>query len=632
MGQLTFVTGWFRRHGIAYLDMVLGALEDADIPNRLKLDPVPSGALVKGSDQYDLARSLGYMGDQGGKPLKALDRVVMLLPKSLKGLSEARPEDFLSDAKWARLRGSLAKEGRDAEPLLEELRRTIEHDRTFPSLAWFEKTWRGRERLLWHVINEAPLQTQIDWYRKYSPLYLANKSRVQFEYLDIPDVENPEAVTSAMYDWLERDGHGDRLLVNLWGTATAVQFGWYYLAWRRPALVDAVFLKCWDDKSVKHARLAPITIEVVDKDPIGRLSVPVRRVTWESDARLNATGWLQFYLRQDDNFSILLLGERGTGKSEAVGNAWKSTGRAGEVVVANCANFSDATQARSELFGHEKGAFTDAHKERKGLLEQADGGLLFLDEVHHLDRETRSMLLTALQTDREGRYSFTRLGGQGSIHVRFQPVFASNCSRETLARKLAPDFLDRISQRILHWPSIAVGELAGVWTEVWDRMKFKGPGPKNPIGLDWFVPWLENQRRPGNFRDLQRIAILVADYQRAVIGAEAEMALVPSEWTLQTFLEERLREPSVPDGRKQFGEVGQSRKGEVSPGIVVPIDLGVADVTEKIYLDACRSAFAKEVKVRFKTQKAAVEELRRRGSGMTESTLTKWTKNSRIRS
>jgi hypothetical protein len=621
------VTGWFRRHGIAYLDMVVAALDDPVVIPRIG-DGVPGAGTVlqRRRDQYELAESIGYR-DGFGRPLQRLDRVVMLLPAGASGLSDARVEDLVAPAKWQRLTRGMEHLGVARE--LDALRRKVEQDQAFPSLEWLEQHWRGNERLLWHVINEAPLAAQVEWYKKYSPLYGANKDRIQLDRLDVRDVEQPAAVTTCMHDWLEEKGRGDRLLVNLWGTATTVQFGWYYLAWRRPALKDAVFLKCWDDKKAGgDRRFAPISIEVLDKDPIGGLLRPSPRAGWESDERRNARGWLEFYLRQDDNFSILLLGERGTGKSEAVREAWKATGRGrSKAIVVNCADFRDPTHARSELFGHVKGAFTGANRNRQGLLERADGGLLFLDEVHHLDEETRSLLLTALQTGTDGRSTFAPLGGDRTVSVKFQPVFASNLGWAGLARQLKPDFLDRISQRVLQWPRIGDEELDGAWYSVWSRMDFKGTGLENPAGQDGFLAWLRGQPRPGNFRDLQRIAILVADYQRALAGTSAEKALVRPGSTLLEFLERGIPPQSAPVVAPAPAGGPGSGDDATPAAITVPFDLAAPDATDKTWLAACKREFAAVLKKRFGTQKAAVDELKRRGSKMTEARLSRWGKS-----
>src|SRR6185312_15165611 len=89
-------------------------------------------------------------------------------------------------------------------------------------------------------------------------------------------------------------------------------------------------------------------------------------------------------------------------------------------IAINCATLSE-TLAESELFGHERGAFTDAKSARIGLFEAADGGTLFLDEIGMLTAATQAKILTAIE---EG--TIRRLGGTREIHVNVRLLAASN--------------------------------------------------------------------------------------------------------------------------------------------------------------------------------------------------------------
>jgi len=81
-------------------------------------------------------------------------------------------------------------------------------------------------------------------------------------------------------------------------------------------------------------------------------------------------------------FSLLILGERGTGKTKGITDLAIDLGK--KVVKTNGASFADDTLAESELFGHKKGAFTGAYNDKDGLLNEANKGILFIDEVHTL--------------------------------------------------------------------------------------------------------------------------------------------------------------------------------------------------------------------------------------------------------
>ena len=633
MNKPTLVTGWFRRHGISYLDIVIAALERNSGLFCENWSLESGDTLIERADQYELAAKSGYDRSGAGKAIKSLKRVVMLIPEfsmSKTALSEARLHELVTKEKWKVVRDSvllsLPGSNEQIDRRLVTLREKIKHDNAFPSLSWLEDKWSGSERLLWHVINEAPFEFQMEWYKKYSPVFLANQDLVEFVPLAASNLESPEEITKSIHSWLEREGRGERLLVNLYGTSTAVQFGWYYLAWRMPSLKDSVFVDCLDEKKYRQARFAPVTIRVVQKDPISAIGRDSIVVGWESGRRRIAQGLLDFYLRQDDNFSILLLGERGSGKSRAVEEAWNRTNRGGNLVRANCANFREPTHAQSELFGHVEGAFTGAKQEREGLLKRAQNGLLFLDEVHHLDYTTRSMLLSALQTDSKGNFRFRKLGGN-ECEVKFQPVFASNRSPEQLSdqeKGLEPDFLDRISQRILEWPNISEEEYESAWKIVWKKMDFKGTGLEDPINNSKFVDWLCKQKLPGNFRDFQRIAIMVADYQRAITGTKKERALVGTCTTLVDYLLKNFWTWSRGDTVKYTLQKDMMEPNIIATFVKVPFDPADQDVTEKNFLKECRKQFVLTMTEHFGTQKAAVDELRKRGSMMSVSTMSKW--------
>ncbi|MFQ5894823.1 MAG: sigma-54-dependent transcriptional regulator [Nitrospinota bacterium] len=118
---------------------------------------------------------------------------------------------------------------------------------------------------------------------------------------------------------------------------------------------------------------------------------------------------------------VLLLGESGTGKEVAATLLHRlSRRREGPFVAASCPAIP-ATLFESEMFGHEKGAFTGAVAQRRGLAEQASGGTLFLDEVAEMPPEMQAKLLRALETK-----SFARVGGSSPLWAEFRVVAATN--------------------------------------------------------------------------------------------------------------------------------------------------------------------------------------------------------------
>jgi putative PEP-CTERM system response regulator len=123
------------------------------------------------------------------------------------------------------------------------------------------------------------------------------------------------------------------------------------------------------------------------------------------------------------NVPVLLLGESGTGKEMAAAAIHRrSVRKAGPFVAINC-NAIPENLLESELFGHEKGAFTGAHIQRKGLLETASGGTLFLDEIGELPPAIQVKLLRFLQEQR-----LQRVGGRQEIQVDTRLVAATNAN------------------------------------------------------------------------------------------------------------------------------------------------------------------------------------------------------------
>ena len=142
------------------------------------------------------------------------------------------------------------------------------------------------------------------------------------------------------------------------------------------------------------------------------------------------------------NVSVLLLGESGTGKEMAAAAIHhRSARKDGPFVAINC-NAIPENLLESELFGHEKGAFTGAHIQRKGLLETASGGTLFLDEIGELPPAIQVKLLRFLQEQR-----FQRVGGRQEIQVDTRLVAATNADLKQLIEsgKFREDLYFRIA-------------------------------------------------------------------------------------------------------------------------------------------------------------------------------------------
>ncbi len=148
---------------------------------------------------------------------------------------------------------------------------------------------------------------------------------------------------------------------------------------------------------------------------------------------------------------VLVTGSNGTGKELVARWIHEKSERAkNQIVEVNCAAIP-AELIESELFGHEKGSFTSAHKQRIGKFEQAHGGTLFLDEIGDMSLSAQAKVLRALQ---EGR--ITRVGGDKDIKVDVRVIAATNkdLRKEIAAKRFREDLYHRLAVIIIQVPSL----------------------------------------------------------------------------------------------------------------------------------------------------------------------------------
>jgi len=149
--------------------------------------------------------------------------------------------------------------------------------------------------------------------------------------------------------------------------------------------------------------------------------------------------------------SVLVTGESGTGKELAARAIHlKSSRKTGPFVAVNCSAFAESL-LESELFGHEKGAFTGAIKTKIGRFELAQGGTLFLDEIGDLSTAVQTKLLRVLET-----HEFERVGGNKSIKMDTRIIAATNknLSEEISAKRFREDLFYRINVINIHLPPL----------------------------------------------------------------------------------------------------------------------------------------------------------------------------------
>ncbi|HCM26916.1 MAG: Fis family transcriptional regulator [Treponema sp. GWB1_62_6] len=169
----------------------------------------------------------------------------------------------------------------------------------------------------------------------------------------------------------------------------------------------------------------------------------------ESEAMRNVMALIDQAAASDAR--ILITGENGTGKELVARAVHRKSGRAGRPFVeVNCAAIPD-TLIESELFGHEKGAFTDASSTRRGRFETATGGTLFLDEIGDMTLQAQSKVLRAIQEQK-----IERIGGEKTIEVDVRIVAATNkdLRAECAAGRFREDLFFRLNVIPISLPAL----------------------------------------------------------------------------------------------------------------------------------------------------------------------------------
>jgi sigma-54 specific flagellar transcriptional regulator A len=239
--------------------------------------------------------------------------------------------------------------------------------------------------------------------------------------------------------------------------------------------------------------------------------------------------------------TVLVQGETGTGKELAAKALHETSGRRGQMISVNCAAIPSEL-LESELFGHEKGAFTGAERARPGRFEQADGGTLFLDEIGDMPIALQSKLLRALEEK-----TIQRVGGDKMIPVDFRLVCATHQNIETKINEgsfradlyyrinVFPIQLPSLAERSVDVPLLVQAMTDNICAEKTSQPKFDDSALQELSRYPW----------PGNIRELrnvlERATILFAS--RPVSNREVRENLL------------RLKAPDTEDEQKMLWEV-----------------------------------------------------------------------------
>ena len=249
--------------------------------------------------------------------------------------------------------------------------------------------------------------------------------------------------------------------------------------------------------------------------------------------------------------TVLITGENGTGKDVLAGEIHRMSDRALRPMVCVDAGALTETLFESELFGHVKGAFTDAHTDHTGKFEQADGGTLFLDEIGNIPLHLQAKLLRAIQNR-----TITRVGDTKAIPIDIRLICATNKNLEAMVRngEFREDLYYRINTMHLHLPAlrqrpdevIPLAEMfIGKYAEKY-RRNVDGLSPDAEEKL-------KGHRWSGNIRELQNCiekAVILSegymltgnDIQLAPSGGEEQEKMEMSgEETLEMAEEKAIR-------------------------------------------------------------------------------------------
>lgn len=266
------------------------------------------------------------------------------------------------------------------------------------------------------------------------------------------------------------------------------------------------------------------------------LSQPYKTVIGESPAMQQIFSLIDKVAETDAN--VLILGENGTGKEVIARAIHQRSLRRDKVFVGVDMGAIPETLFESELFGHKKGAFTDAKDDRVGRFEVANKGTLFLDEIGNLSMPMQSKLLSVLQ-NRE----ITRVGANKATPIDVRLISATNMPLYEMVKdhKFRQDLVYRINTVEIHLPPLRdrredIPLLAAHFADLYAK-KYRKPGIQCSAAL---ISFFKQYHWPGNIRELQHAI------ERGVIMSDGK-TLKPEDFTfLQVQQEaEEARQPTL---------------------------------------------------------------------------------------
>ncbi len=375
--------------------------------------------------------------------------------------------------------------------------------------------WKNQ---IWRNVHHYTIEDQLIWWKKYSNTHANYKNSDFFEELKtkVVDLRNQIEIAEKLkpiIDKLKTKHPNAQFIINASLGSNETQVVWQVFSELNILPTHSQLIRSYDNKiSSPNERFKLFDIEQIPSKIISQIQNSLKLYSKPPETAERKLAELKMQHYSKSGFAILILGERGIGKSqlaEKVRNSKKN-------ITANCASFADDTMAESELFGYKKGAFTGANSNKDGLFKEAENGILFLDEIHHLSLRVQAKLMKATGTDENNFMSIRRLGDNQEIKLKTTLIFASNKKISELRKLLLPDFYDRISQQVIEIPPLrqTPNELENEFIATWQHMKFEQFYPyKTYISTDKnLIEWIKTLELLGNYRDLQKISIFYKNF------------------------------------------------------------------------------------------------------------------------
>ncbi len=261
------------------------------------------------------------------------------------------------------------------------------------------------------------------------------------------------------------------------------------------------------------------------------------------------------------NVTVMIRGESGTGKELIARAIYQHSHRSDKCYLAvNCAALSD-TLLESELFGHEKGAFTGADRRHIGKFEQSNGGTIFLDEVGDMSPLTQAKVLRLLQEKK-----FERVGGKETIEVDVRVISATNRQLEQMIKdnEFRLDLFHRLNAFEIHLPALREREMDIDLLTKHFLAKFNRELGKKISGFSSEAfEIIRNYHWPGNIRELQSVVrksmlmatgpVILPEFLPAEILNTIKNGVQNSDWLVtsnSSFDLYEFVESSIRDGRR----------------------------------------------------------------------------------